>query len=91
MGAFGYFPSYALGNLYGLQIRQKLAGDIPDYETRLANGSFKEIHAWLKDRIYVWGKRLSPRELLLKITGERLSAEPFLNYIESKYTELYEL
>ncbi|MDR2094226.1 MAG: carboxypeptidase M32 [Treponema sp.] len=90
MGAFGYFPSYALGNLYGLQIRQKLIEDIPDYETKLAEGSYKEIHAWLKERIYVWGKRLSPQELLFKITGERLSVEPFLNYIENKYTELYE-
>jgi carboxypeptidase Taq len=89
MGAFGYFPSYALGNLYGLQMRQKLLEDIPDYETRLADGSYGEIHAWLKERVYVWGRRLSPRELLFKITGEELSVEPFLNYIESKYTELY--
>jgi carboxypeptidase Taq len=89
MGAFGYFPSYALGNLYGLQIRQRLAGDIPDYETRLAEGSYGEIHAWLKEHIYVWGSRLSPRELLFKITGEQLSVEPFLSYIESKYAELY--
>ncbi|MDR0449763.1 MAG: carboxypeptidase M32 [Treponema sp.] len=89
MGAFGYFPSYALGNLYGLQIRRKLAEDIPDYETRLAEGSYGAVHGWLKDRVYAWGRRLSPRELLFKITGEQLSAEPFLGYIESKYTELY--
>jgi carboxypeptidase Taq len=85
MGAFGYFPSYALGNLYGLQMRQKLIEDIPGYEAGLEEGSYKEIHAWLREHVHVWGKRLSPRELLFKITGEQLSAEPFLDYIESKY------
>ncbi|MDR0998917.1 MAG: carboxypeptidase M32 [Treponema sp.] len=91
MGAFGYFPSYALGNLYGLQMRQKLIEDIPGYEAGLEEGSYQEIHEWLREHVHVWGKRLSPRELLFKITGEQLSAEPFLNYIESKYKELYRL
>jgi carboxypeptidase Taq len=91
MGSFGYFPSYALGNLYGLQIRNKLNSDLPNLETTIAGGKFGEIHAWLKDNIYHWGCRLEPVELLLKITGEKLSVNPFLEYIEEKYAELYEL
>jgi carboxypeptidase Taq len=89
LGSFGYFPSYALGNLYGLQIRNKLKSDLPDMETAIAGGKFGEIHAWLKDTIYRWGCRLEPAELLFKITGEKLSVNPFLEYIEGKYTELY--
>jgi carboxypeptidase Taq len=89
MGAFGYFPSYALGNLYGLQFWTRMQQEIPDLEPALAGGNFKPVHEWLADRIYRWGCRLEPSELLLKVTGERLSTGPFLDYVEAKYTGLY--
>jgi carboxypeptidase Taq len=89
MGAFGYFPSYALGNLYGLQFWARMRQDLPDLESALAAGNFKPVHEWLADRIYRWGCRLEPSELLFKVTGERLSTGPFLDYIEAKYTGLY--
>jgi carboxypeptidase Taq len=89
MGSFGYFPSYALGNLYGLQIRKKIQIDIPDFENAAARGEFDALRGWLNDNIYRWGCRLEPADLLLKITGEKLSVIPFLEYIEEKYTELY--
>ncbi|MDR0877653.1 MAG: carboxypeptidase M32 [Treponema sp.] len=90
-GSFGYFPSYALGNLYGLQIRKAILKDIPDFESHVARGDFGAIRAWLGDHVYRWGCRLAPAELLFKITGEKLSVIPFLEYIEAKYTELYGL
>jgi carboxypeptidase Taq len=86
MGSFGYFPSYALGNLYGLQITQKLKADIPELDDLVAVGDFGKLHSWLKDNVYRWGCRLPPGELLEKITGEKLQAEPFLKYIEEKYS-----
>jgi carboxypeptidase Taq len=89
MGSFGYFPSYALGNLYGLQFFNKLRSDIPDVEEHISRGDFPPIHAWLKDTIYVWGRRLEPPDLLRKVTGEGLSVYPFLNYIEEKYAGIY--
>jgi carboxypeptidase Taq len=89
MGSFGYFPSYALGNLYGLQILRNIKSDIPDFEKKIAQGEFDTLRGWLNDHIYRWGCRLEPVELLRKITGEKLSALPFLDYIEEKYTKLY--
>ena len=89
MGAFGYFPSYALGNIYGLQFWDKLKSDIPAAEKLIADGNFAPIRAWLKDTIYVWGRRLDPQELLKTVTGKTLSAEPFLSYIEKKYSGVY--
>jgi carboxypeptidase Taq len=91
MGSFGYFPSYALGNLYGLQFWQKLSADLPQAEQAIGRGEFKEIHRWLRENIYQWGKRLDPPELLRQVTGEKLSVAPFLSYLETKYTELYGL
>ena len=90
-GSFGYFPSYALGNLYGLQFFKKLKTDIPGFNSLIANGDFSPIHEWLSNNIHKWGKRLAPCDLLKKVTGEKLSVEPFLSYIEQKYSGIYGL
>lgn len=89
MGSFGYFPSYALGNLYGLQFFSKLRNDIPDIDSRIAAGNFAPIHKWLFENIHKWGRRLDPPDLLKKVTGQSLSVEPFLEYIEKKYSGVY--
>jgi len=89
MGSFGYFPSYALGNLYGLQFWEKLNADVPGVDEAIAAGNFSPIRSWLRDTIYVWGRRLAPEDLLKTVTGKSLSAEPFLSYIESKYNGIY--
>jgi carboxypeptidase Taq len=88
-GSFGYFPSYALGNLYALQFFDKLRGDLPDFDEAIERGCFTGIKSWLTENIYRWGCRLEPAELLKKVSGESLSPEPFLKYIETKYTGLY--
>jgi len=90
MGAFGYFPSYALGNLYGLQFWEKLSSEIPSLEEIIAAGDFAPIRAWLRDTVYVCGCRQEPQELIRTVTGKSLSAEPFLAYIESKYKTIYD-
>jgi carboxypeptidase Taq len=89
MGSFGYFPSYVLGNLYSLQFTRKLRQDIPELDNLVAAGKFGPCLEWLRNTIYCWGCRLEPAELLHKITGEKLRVEPFLEYIEHKYGELY--
>jgi carboxypeptidase Taq len=89
MGAFGYFPSYALGNLYALQFWKKCRADIPRIEELLFRREYAEIHGWLKENIHAFGRRLDPAELLERVAGEKLSAIPFLEYLETKYAELY--
>lgn len=91
MGAFGYFPSYALGNLYGLQFWRVLLREIPDAESRLAEGRFDAVLAWLRERIHRHGCRMLPEELLQSVCGETLSILPFVEYLESKYELLYGL
>ena len=89
MGAFGYFPSYALGNLYSLQFWDKLKADISNVDELITRHNFKSIHEWLKDNIHVWGCRLEPRVLLKAVTGQSLSSNAFLDYINEKYSALY--
>jgi len=89
IGAFGYFPSYALGNLYGLQFWEKLKSDLGQTDELIAEGNFSPIRTWLRENIYTLGRRPNPRDLIKTVTGNNLSAEPFLGYIESKYAGLY--
>jgi carboxypeptidase Taq len=89
MGAFGYFPSYALGNLYGLQFWEKLRSDVSGVEEAIAAGNFTPVNNWLRDTIYAHGRRSDPQDLLKSVTGKGLSSEPFLDYIENKYAGIY--
>lgn len=91
MGAFGYFPSYALGNLYGLQFWNTLKSNIPDVESHIEQRNYGPILYWLRKNVHAHGCRYEPADLVLQITGKPLSAEPFINYLEHKYGQLYSL
>lgn len=90
-GSFGYFPSYALGNLYGAQFLSKMIKDIPNYYKLIENGEFNNIREWLKENIHKYGSIYKPSEILMKVTGEELSAKYFIDYLNKKYSEIYNL
>ncbi|MPQ43154.1 carboxypeptidase M32 [Clostridium tarantellae] len=90
-GLIGYFPSYALGNLYGAQFLYKMKKDIPNYSDEIKNGNFKIISHWLKENIHKYGCLYTPSELIIKVTGEELNPKYFLEYLNNKYSKIYEL
>lgn len=91
MGAFGYFPSYALGNLYGLQLWETLKAQNPDTERQIEQRNYVPVLDWLRSNIHIHGCRYEPGDLILRVSGRPLSAEPFINYLEQKYGQLYSL
>lgn len=90
-GDFGYFPSYALGNLYGAQIFNKLKEEIPDWSQKITSGDFSSITKWLKENVHQYGSVFKPAELIKKITGEELSAKYFIEYLNDKFGEIYDV
>jgi carboxypeptidase Taq len=88
-GLYGYFPSYALGNIYSGQMLAKIKEDIPDWRSQLAQGNLKNIQQWLVKNVHSQGDLYDPAELIKKITGKKLDAEPYLEYLEEKYGALY--
>jgi carboxypeptidase Taq len=90
-GSFGYFPSYALGNMYAAQIRHTLLQKIPDFNATIEKGDLKPIKAWLVEQIYQYGKSLTPTEIILKVTGEPLNPDYLVAYLEEKYKAIYRL
>lgn len=88
-GSFGYFPSYALGNLYGAQFLNKMKKDIPNLYEEISKGNLTIVHNWLKDNIHKFGAVYKPTELIKKVTGEELSAKYFIDYINEKFKDIY--
>lgn len=91
MGAIGYFPAYALGNLYGRQFYEAAKGRIDHLEEGIARGDLKTLRQWLGENIHRVGRARTADELVRDLTGQPLSAEPFMHYLEEKYGELYGL
>lgn len=89
MGAFGYFPTYTLGNLYASHLFEAFAQDHPNWETLVAAGEFEFIKLWLHEKVYQHGKRYSTQELLKKATKHSFSADAYLDYLKKKYTILF--
>jgi carboxypeptidase Taq len=89
IGLFGYFATYTLGNLIALQLWQKYTKDDPQWAERLQRGEFGTLREWLRTALHQHGRSYQPRDLVMRITGHSVSTEPYLDYLESKYGELY--
>lgn len=85
---FGYFPSYALGNAYASQFTNKMKDDL-DIEKLLKEGNVQPINQWLKENIHQYGKTLTPKEIIMKVTGEPLNPKYLIDYLTDKYTKIY--
>lgn len=88
-GLYGYFPTYALGNIYSGQILATMEKDVPDWRNQIANGNFHNIKQWLIKNLYSYGDLYDPPELIKKITGEGITVKPYLDYLDKKYSKLY--
>lgn len=90
-GGFGYFPTYALGNLVSAQLWEKMSEDINDIDGKIANADFSSILGWLRKNIHVHGAKYEPQELVEKVTGSKITPEPFIKYLNKKFGKIYNL
>jgi len=90
-GLFGYFPTYTLGNLLSVQFFDQAKQEVPDLLDQIASGKFEALLAWLRNAIYRHGRKYTPGELVQRVTGQGLTARNYLNYIRTKFSEIYGL
>jgi carboxypeptidase Taq len=90
-GLFGYFPSYALGNLYAAQLFEKADAELGGLADQFARGEFQPLRQWLREKLHQEGQRYSAGELIQRITGRPLSPEPLLRHLRAKLGPLYRL
>ncbi|MDQ3441260.1 MAG: carboxypeptidase M32 [Planctomycetota bacterium] len=88
-GGIGYFPTYTLGNLYAAQFFEQARKDLGDLDAQFARGEFHPLLTWLNQNIHRHGRRYTARQLVKRVTGSDLCAEPLLNHLRRKASEFY--
>jgi carboxypeptidase Taq len=89
MGAIGYFPTYSLGNLYAAQIMEAAREALPDLDAQIAKGEMQPLREWLRQEIHRHDRVYTAAEIVKRVTGKPLSADPFRRYITGKVDALY--
>ncbi len=90
-GYFGYFSTYALGNLIAAQLWECMVNDIPDVDDQIQRGEFGELTSWMKEKVHRHGAKFEPQELVQRITGSKIDQRPYMLYLSNKYAEIYQL
>jgi carboxypeptidase Taq len=90
-GAFGYFPSYALGNMYAAQMMRTIRKELPNFDELVQAGNLLPIKDWLSLKVYRHGKLLTPTEIITEVTGEELNPDYLVEYFQEKYGDIYKL
>jgi carboxypeptidase Taq len=86
--SFGYFPTYALGNVISIQIWEQALSELGDLEAHFETGEFHPLREWLGEKVHRWGTTFEPPELLDRVVGGPLDAEPYLAYLRGKLEAL---
>lgn len=89
-GSFGYFPTYALGNVVSLQLWDRITTHIPNLDEQFARSEFGPLRQWLAANLHVHGRKYLPKELLKRVVGtESFDAQPLIAYLTRKVDDLY--
>ena len=86
---FGYFPSYQIGNCYNAMYVLRMRKEF-DLDKAIETGDFKTINNWMKENVFKKSNELLPKEWIKDITGESLTPKPFLEYLNKKYSKIYQ-
>ncbi len=89
MGAMGYFPTYTLGTMLSAVFFEAANAAIPDLPKMFARGEFTPLRRWLVENVHAHGRRHRFRDLCRIVTGQELTADPLLAYLEAKLRPLH--
>jgi carboxypeptidase Taq len=87
-GELGYFPTYALGNLYAASFMRAAERALPGLWDSIAVGDFAPLRTWLRTAVHQEGARLDAEDLVEKVTGRGLTDTDFVAYLKAKYGAL---
>ncbi len=89
-GAFGYFPTYTLGNLYAAQFFNQAKKDMPDLQEKISMGDLLPLKSWLNQNIHCWGRQYSSEQMVQRVCGEKPNPVYFTAYLEEKFSKIYQ-
>ncbi len=85
---FGYFPTYAIGNVIAVLLWQRVTSELGDLDAEFERGEFGSLREWLGEHVHRWGRTFEPPALLERIVGGPLDPEPYLDYLRAKVEAL---
>jgi carboxypeptidase Taq len=85
LGAFGYFPTYAIGCVIAAQLWERLAAELRGLEDDLARGETASVAGWLREHVWSAGRRHTASGLLVRATGGELSIEPYIAHLAARF------
>jgi len=92
IGRIGTFQGYSLGTMFSAQLQHFLEEDFDaSLDELVRDRRFDDIREWMEEHVHRHGKRYPTDELPEAATGERLTTEYFVDHIEQKYADIYEL
>jgi carboxypeptidase Taq len=84
-GEFGYFPTYALGNLYAASLFAAARRALGHLDDELGRGELLPLRDWLRENVHQLGYRLNAEELVRRATGQGLQDRDFIGYLDEKF------
>ncbi len=90
-GAFGYFPTYSLGNIYAAQLYSAFVCQNPKFKDELKNRETSSLLNWLRKHVHSKGRSLEAKELIRQATGEEPNSKYLVEYLDSKINEQEEI
>ena len=89
--AFGYFPSYTLGNLYAASLGATLEAKLPGLWEQVGRGEFGAVLESLRENVHQRGHIDDAPRILAAAVGERDHVEDLLAYLWGRHGKLYGL
>lgn len=90
-GGIGYFPTYALGNLLGVQYYNQAVAINPQIPDEIASGKFDTLLSWQNKHIHQHGRKFNAAEITQRATGGKIDPQPFVSYLQHKYSAIYDV
>jgi carboxypeptidase Taq len=87
----GVFQGYTIGNILSAQFYVAAIKAHPGIPQEIAEGEFGTLHSWLNRRLYRYGRKFPPAEIVKRATGKAMTIGPYIAYLRAKYGELYRL
>lgn len=88
--AIAYFPTYLIGSATAAQLAFYCEKDVPSFRNDIEHGDFSKIKSWLTEKVHKHGRRYESLDAMLEDQlGEKLNPKYFIEYLTSKYSDLY--
>lgn len=87
----GAFQGYTIGNILSAQFYAAALKAHPGIPQEIAKGEFGTLHKWLTKKLYRYGRKFTPDEIVKRATGKSMTIAPYITYLRGKYGALYRL